>query len=563
MSTNEPRELPARYQLITKLGQGGMARVLLMLARGRAGVNKLLVVKELLPDLEEDPEFLAMFLDEARLATRLNHPNVVQTYEVTDEGSHPLIVMEYLEGQSLTAVINRIGREEMPISVHVHILTQVLSGLHHAHELCDFDGTPLGVVHRDVSPQNVFVTYEGQVKLVDFGIAKGTTSPGRTRTGVFKGKVAYASPEQTLAAPLDRRSDVFAIGVMLWEALARQRITQRELDVAVMQRRASGEDPHILAVAPGTPDELARICAKAMARDPADRFASAEALRAALEAYAATTERVSAHDLAELMQSVFAADRAKIRGLIDARVKALTAEEPPSPATPSPPSSAPPPVEVTPSTSTPAADGASKSTARAASLTPPLPAKSGRLRGLLAPELIALLLGTIALVQLSRRGAHEASAGVDAGPIAAATPGSPDASSLVATTVDVTITVDPPEAHVILDGVALATNPFHTSAPRSSQAHLVRAAVPGFTAEERLIVFEREVDVQLKLSPAPSASAEAPAAWRGQRPAVAAVRGPQLAPEVVSIPAATTPPLPGGALPVVPRKQPRTIDSTF
>jgi eukaryotic-like serine/threonine-protein kinase len=218
MSTDAPQDATGRYQLITKLGHGGMARVLLMVARGRSGVSKLLVVKELLAEIKEDPEFLAMFLDEARLAARLNHPNVVQTYEVSEDGPTPVIVMEYLEGQSLAAVLNRIGRAQMPLQLHLHILLQALTGLHYAHELRDFDGTPLGVVHRDVSPQNIFVTYEGQVKLVDFGIAKASSSSGRTRTGVFKGKVAYASPEQTASSTVDRRSDVFAVGVMRWRS---------------------------------------------------------------------------------------------------------------------------------------------------------------------------------------------------------------------------------------------------------------------------------------------------------------------------------------------------------
>src|SRR5262245_37339209 len=221
----------SRYQVITTLGQGGMARVLLTLSRGPAGVTKLLVVKELKAELKGDPEFLTMFLDEARIAARLNHPNVIQTFEVVSDGEHPLIVMEYLEGQSLSAILGRVGRKAMPLDVHLHVLAQTAAGLHYAHELKGLDGTLLDVAHRDVSPHNVFVTYDGLVKLVDFGIAKAADSAGLTRAGQFKGKIGYASPEQLGGGgQVDRRTDVFALGVMLWEAVAQRRLTFGEAE---------------------------------------------------------------------------------------------------------------------------------------------------------------------------------------------------------------------------------------------------------------------------------------------------------------------------------------------
>src|SRR5438105_4376679 len=179
--TGEEVRTLGRYRVIAKLGQGGMAKVFLTVVPGPAGVQKLLVVKELRPELAHDEDIRTMFLDEARLAARLNHPNVVQTYEVGVERGHYFIAMEYLEGQPLNRLWRRMAAEHMPLEMQLKILADALNGLHYAHELVDFDGTPLHVVHRDISPHNVFVTYDGQVKVVDFGIAKAASSRGSTK----------------------------------------------------------------------------------------------------------------------------------------------------------------------------------------------------------------------------------------------------------------------------------------------------------------------------------------------------------------------------------------------
>src|SRR6478609_2122263 len=204
-----------RYRLIAEIGRGGMAEVYLALLEGDLGFNKLLVLKRIRPELAEDPEMMAMFLDEARLSARLHHANVVETHEVAQEDGHTFMVMEYLEGQSLHRILHRLRRHGgLPKAMHFQILADMLAGLHHAHELSDWDETPLGVVHRDVTPQNVFVTYDGRVKVVDFGIAKVRGASSETRAGVVKGKVAYMAPEQARGEPVDRRTDIFAAGVM-------------------------------------------------------------------------------------------------------------------------------------------------------------------------------------------------------------------------------------------------------------------------------------------------------------------------------------------------------------
>src|SRR6266550_9181451 len=217
-----------KYRPIATLGEGGMARVLLTISSGPAGVRKLLVLKEIRPELARDAEFVSMFLDEARLAARLSHPNVIHTYEVGIEESGPFLVMEYLDGQSMQALISKVKRPNIPLAFHLRILTKVLAGLHYAHELKDYNGADLSVVHRDVSPQNVFVGYDGHVKVVDFGVAKVEGTAERTAAGTFKGKIGYIAPEQLSGSSVDRRADIFSVGIMLWEALAQRRLTANE-----------------------------------------------------------------------------------------------------------------------------------------------------------------------------------------------------------------------------------------------------------------------------------------------------------------------------------------------
>jgi eukaryotic-like serine/threonine-protein kinase len=180
----EPARI-GKYQLVTLLAEGGMARVYLAFSRGPAGFDKLVVVKQIRPELAWDQDFVTMFFDEARIAARLNHPNVVHTYEVVEENGLYLLVMEYLEGHTLGELVRRVTRERVPLDLHVWMLSQVLSGLAYAHELPDYDGSALGVVHRDVSPSNVFVTYSGEVKLLDFGIAKAAGAISATHEGTI------------------------------------------------------------------------------------------------------------------------------------------------------------------------------------------------------------------------------------------------------------------------------------------------------------------------------------------------------------------------------------------
>ncbi len=282
-----------RYELLARLGRGGMADVFLALSRGAAGVHKLVVVKRLRPGVAEDRAMVEMFLDEARLATRLNHPNIVHTYEVGEADGGYFIAMEYLQGQPLSQLLrNDKARARLTPAMWCHIMAQALAGLQHAHELKDYDGAPLDIVHRDVSPHNVFITYDGDVKLVDFGIAKATVNTSETATGILKGKVNYMSPEQ-IRGQVDRRADVFAAGLTLAEALTGKPVFKGEA-VVVLNKILNEPIPKLSEAWPEAPAELEAILAKATDSRAALRYETADDFRSALVEYskaAGTTVR--------------------------------------------------------------------------------------------------------------------------------------------------------------------------------------------------------------------------------------------------------------------------------
>ncbi len=316
-----------KYRLIAELGQGGMATVYLAVALGAAGFRRLAVLKILRPEIAMDAEFVQMFLDEARLCARLNHPNIVQTYDVGDEQGERFIAMEYLDGMSLHAAVARLGRRGGPFKfpAQAKALLEVLEGLRYAHELADYDGRHLAIVHRDVTPQNIFITYEGQVKLLDFGIAKTTASSVRTATGVVKGKLTYMAPEQARSEGVDSRTDLYAVGVMLWEALTgRRRIPPGLSEPALFAKLLAGEPPENPdAASQGYPAELDAIVLKALAPDPADRFQTASEFRDALEYGMRTLPAVSLRDLGSMLADSFAETRHNIRNVIEEQFRAM------------------------------------------------------------------------------------------------------------------------------------------------------------------------------------------------------------------------------------------------
>jgi tRNA A-37 threonylcarbamoyl transferase component Bud32 len=264
-----------RYRLVLPLGQGGTADVYLASVDGPSGFTKLVVVKVLRKNLASDTEFRLMFLSEARLAARLHHQNVVQTNEVIDIDGAPVLVMEYLDGQPLSQVIVRGKQGGFTLAMQLRVLADALAGLHAAHELADFDGTPLGVVHRDVSPHNLFLTVEGHAKVLDFGIAKLERSLVETEVGMVKGKLRYMAPEQIAGEKLDRRADIYAAGVILWETLTGERMWKASSEGEVRARVLAGDLPMPETIRPDVPAPLARICRRALSRAPGTAAAGA------------------------------------------------------------------------------------------------------------------------------------------------------------------------------------------------------------------------------------------------------------------------------------------------
>lgn len=280
-----PRRL-SRYELHGKIAAGGMATVHLGSVVGAAGFSRTVAIKRLHPHMADEPEFVAMFLDEATLAARIRHPNVVSTLDVVQEGEELFLIMEYVDGESLSELTRslRDRGERTPLPVASGIIAGLLRGLHAAHEACGSDGKPLKIVHRDVSPQNVLVGADGVSRVVDFGIALANVRRQTTQQGQFKGKLAYTAPELLAArGPASVASDVYAAGLVLWEICAGRRAFQAESEEQLLVRVVSAQLPRLDEIAPWLPFDLIETIERAIARKPEDRYGSALEMALALE----------------------------------------------------------------------------------------------------------------------------------------------------------------------------------------------------------------------------------------------------------------------------------------
>nr|HEX4318977.1 protein kinase [Kofleriaceae bacterium] len=313
----QPHQRLGRYELLARLASGGMGEIFLARLEGAAGFEKLFVIKRVLPHLADDVRFRQMLISEARIASKLSHGNICQVYELGDADGQLYIVMEYLEGVTLLPVLRRASREHEPLDLGLvgAVIQQVSDALHYAHDLTERDGSPLGLVHRDVTPSNVFVTDSGIVKVLDFGIAKAKgASASQTQTGAVKGKYAYMAPEQLRGATdIDRRVDVFALGISLFEMLALRRLFQRKTDYLTFRAVMEQPIPDVRQYRPEISEGLAAVVAKALERDPANRYVSARQLAtAALDALAADGRRPwSQGEVGDFIRGAFKGDLGK------------------------------------------------------------------------------------------------------------------------------------------------------------------------------------------------------------------------------------------------------------
>lgn len=297
-----------KYTLLRKLAEGGMAEIYLALQVGPGGFGKLLVIKRIRPANNQDQNFIQMFLDEARIAASLSHPNIAQIFEVGNVETVHYIAMEHVHGEDLRSLCRKLAKDKkpLPLAHAISMLSGACAGLHYAHTKTDFNGQPLEIVHRDVSPQNLLISYDGHVKLVDFGIAKAQGRSQETRAGVLKGKISYMSPEQVKGDPLDARSDVFAAGILLYELTTGRRLYKDDSDFKVMRKITDEEPTPPSEIIPGYPPRLEQIVLKSLAKDPHRRYSSAQALQSDLEAFARQESLdISSLALGSFMREVF------------------------------------------------------------------------------------------------------------------------------------------------------------------------------------------------------------------------------------------------------------------
>ena len=305
-----------RFELIAELASGGMGTVFLARLGGAGGFQRLYAIKRLHEHLARHSEFIEMFLDEARLAARIHHPNVVPILEIgtTDAGHY--LVMEYVEGDTAGHLFHAASQEKkaIPPRVAVRIVLDVLAGLHAAHEGTDDQGRLLEVVHRDVSPHNILVSVDGVARITDFGIARAASRLAVTRTGQLKGKIAYMAPEQARSEKIDRRADVFAMGICLWEMLAGRRLFKAEAEGETLNRLLYEPIPALDRVDPAIPRELAEVCAKALTRDLSKRYSTAADFSDALETTARSLDVLGSHrDVAACIADVLGVDLSERR----------------------------------------------------------------------------------------------------------------------------------------------------------------------------------------------------------------------------------------------------------
>jgi len=295
-----------RYRVIERLESGGMAEVFRAESEGLQGFRKQVAIKRVLPHLSQKKKFISMFLDEARLSAQLSHSNCVQVFDIGVGDASFFIVMEFVDGANLKAIaehLKKVGRD-FPVEAAIYIALELCKGLAYAHELTDANGAALHIVHRDMSPPNVLITKHGEIKIVDFGLAKANSQLEKSEPGIIKGKFSYLSPEAAMGQDVDARTDIFAVGIILWELLSGQRLFLGDTDFQTVKKVQAAQVPNIVEINKKVPQELERIIARSLARDPAQRYPTARALGMELSKFMFRFgSAVSTFDIEQLVHS--------------------------------------------------------------------------------------------------------------------------------------------------------------------------------------------------------------------------------------------------------------------
>jgi serine/threonine protein kinase len=539
----------ARYTDIIPLGRGGMGDVTLAVLQGPSDFSKLQVIKRLRSEISDNTEFLQMFLHEARLAARLSHPNIVQTNEVGCEGNVYFIAMEYLEGQTLHALFRKVRRKDsldlqlsgsspgeptplssrvslpsapvstrqpgqaqqrgtVPLEIGLRIVADALEGLHHAHEMTDEQGQPMHLVHRDVSPGNVFISYDGSVRLLDFGIAKAADSELQTRTGILKGKVPYMAPEQFRSRNVDRRCDLYAVGAILWELAAGVRLWHGLSDLEIVTALSAGGPPSPRSVNPTVHPKLEAMCMKALSLNADERYASAAALQVDVEALLRELGGCTSRAVGKYIASLFAQKRAQQQSVIESKLRELrharglttTGGDYPSKA-----------AIRTMTTTLESSQRSFPSVRTTGGITTPTfaaerPSSRGRLGVRLATggaaglAIAAIYVLGAAYISV-RSGAKNANQPV-ANAVVESTASAPPTSSQIsqiaptlpadAPRTRFTVRASPADTKLFLDDVPLVVNPFVGEFPRDGLSHRLRAEANGFVTDRQFVAFSGE-----------------------------------------------------------------------
>ena len=481
-----------RYDIVGLLATGGMAEILLGRLVGPSGFERAIVVKRILPHLARVPAFVDMFVDEARIVAGIRHPNVVAVQELAHEGDELFLVMEYLEGESVGGVARRLVTrgESLPRSLAAFVVTEACAGLHAAHELVDDEGLPRDLVHRDVSPQNVFVTYSGQVKVLDFGVAKAANRSTQTEAGQVKGKFAYMSPEQCLGKPLDWRSDIFGLGIVLWELSTGRRLFKRGSEHLTFKAIC---DERILPpseLLPDYPPALERVVMKALARRREDRYRTAQEMRRELLAVARELglAELPEEELSKLMHGLFA-ERIEEKQEMLRRFKSGTA-----------PTNIPV-AEADENVDLPSVVE-DLSTVQTSSEIPPSSAPARPWRWPLAVLGVAAVAAFAVVV--GRRPVETrpaAAASIRAAPLPAPSPAAPSAAP--APRVLLRIETTPTRARAVVDGKAEGTTPVDVRLDRSDHPVTVTLTHGGYAPRKEQVVPNMSQRLVLSLTPLP------------------------------------------------------------